>query len=250
MDTTTLTCEQTLSAGRYASYLYRVSRQDDSVAVVVRRQRRKTMALYVEKGKPAELRVPGYCAWSDVHGFLVTKLDWLLNAQAEVDARPSVPLNRYVPDGQITFLGRQLSLRLTKSRYAVTVRQGNEVLVACRSPDRPDLVEKQILNWYRREAEVLFSERINHINQSFRDSVNPGGLSVRKMKARWGSCSSRGDICLNLWLIKAERLQIDFVIAHELCHLRHFSHNDRFYALLDEIMPDWRSVDKSLGHLN
>ena len=67
------------------------------------------------------------------------------------------------------------------------------------------------------------------------------------MKARWGSCSSAGEICLNLLLMKAGLQQIDFVIAHELCHLTHFAHNASFYALLDEVMPDWKEREVLLG---
>jgi predicted metal-dependent hydrolase len=60
------------------------------------------------------------------------------------------------------------------------------------------------------------------------------------MKSRWGSCSSEGEVCFNLLLMQAGLPQIDFVIAHELCHIRHFAHNASFYALLEEVMPDWK----------
>jgi predicted metal-dependent hydrolase len=66
-------------------------------------------------------------------------------------------------------------------------------------------------------------------------------LKVRKMKAKWGSCSQSGVITLNLWLITQDIKAIDYVILHELCHLKHFDHTPAFYAYLAEFMPDWRA---------
>ncbi len=205
------------------------------------------MAIYVEKGETPELRVPLNCPWREIDYFLSAKLDWIIRARDELATRQSAPMNSYEPGGEISYLGTRLKLTLAKSRIAVVEPQENRLYVSCTQPSKPAVVERQVHNWYRREAESLFSRRIHDLNQRFSDDINPGGLTIRKMKARWGSCSTRGDICLNLFLIRAALPQIDFVIAHELCHLRHFAHNDQFYGLMDEVMPDWREREILLG---
>ncbi len=233
--------------GRAAVYLYQLSRFDEAIDVRVIRKRRKTMALYVEKGETPELRVPLNCPWDEIHHFLADKFDWIVRARDELASRKSAPRNSYVPGGEISFLGQRYRLNVVRSRISVVELEDDRIYLSCSQPGRPDVVEKHIHNWYRKECEKLFSERIDLLNQRFLDNINPGKLTVRKMKARWGSCSSKGDICLNLHLIKAGLPQIDFVIAHELCHLRHFAHNDDFYRLLDKIMPDWRDQEILLG---
>ena len=136
---------------------------------------------------------------------------------------------------------------LAKSRFNVVEADDTSIYVSCANPSRPEAVEKQIIHWYRRQAEALFPERIQVIGGLFSTRGDPSRVTVRKMKSRWGSCSSTGEICLNLLLMKAGLSQIDFVIAHELCHLRHFAHNASFYALLGEVMPDWKEQEVLLG---
>lgn len=72
-------------------------------------------------------------------------------------------------------------------------------------------------------------------------------LTIRRMKTRWGSCSRDGKIILNLRLIQAPIPYIDYVIVHELCHLKEHNHSKRYYALLDTTMPDWRDWRQRLN---
>ena len=244
---TEVTCIDRLSGGKASEYLYQLKRMDCSIRVRVVRRRRKTMALYVEKGRLAELRVPTNCSWHDIHGFLASKYDWILVAEEELAARITGPANEYEPGGEISYLGKRYKLELTRSRYNIVEPGEHGFYVACCNPTRRQTVEKQIVAWYRKQAEQLFPERIAEVCRLFGDTLAPSGITIRKMKARWGSCSSKGDICLNLLLMMEGLPQIDFVIAHELCHLRHFAHNRAFYDLLNQVMPDWRQREAILG---
>jgi len=67
------------------------------------------------------------------------------------------------------------------------------------------------------------------------------------MKSRWGSCSTHGAITLNLNLVQASAPLIDYVIVHELCHLREFNHSPRFWALVASVIPDWKTRRKALN---
>jgi predicted metal-dependent hydrolase len=129
---------------------------------------------------------------------------------------------------------------LAKSRFNVVEVDDTSIYVSCANPSMPEAVEKQIIHWYRRQAEALLPERIQSVGGLFPARNDPSRVTVRKMKSRWGSCSSEGEVCFNLLLMQAGLPQIDFVVAHELCHIRHFAHNASFYALLEEVMPDWK----------
>ena len=69
---------------------------------------------------------------------------------------------------------------------------------------------------------------------------------ILKMKKRWGSCSPKGKILLNPELIKAPTVCIDYVIMHELCHLKHSLHDKRFFNLLATVLPDWQKRKSAL----
>ena len=69
------------------------------------------------------------------------------------------------------------------------------------------------------------------------------------MKSRWGSCTALGMVILNLMLIQAPKDLIDYVIIHELCHLKEHNHSLAFYALLEHVLPDWQVRRKQLNQL-
>ena len=72
-------------------------------------------------------------------------------------------------------------------------------------------------------------------------------IAIRAMRSRWGSCSPRGRITLNVKRIKVPKAYIDYVIFHELCHLVEPNHNSRYYDLLDRVLPDWRERREKLN---
>ena len=235
-----VTCVDRHAGGRTSEYLYELKKKHIAIHVRVIRRRRKSMGLYVEKGVLPELRVPTNCAWRDIHSFLCGKFDWIVAAESELSTRITAPSNIYTFGGEISYLGRRVPLVLAKSRFNVVEVDDTSIYVSCANPSMPEAVEKQIIHWYRRQAEALLPERIQSVGGLFPARNDPSRVTVRKMKSRWGSCSSEGEVCFNLLLMQAGLPQIDFVIAHELCHLRHFAHNASFYALLEEVMPDWK----------
>lgn len=233
--------------GRYAEYRYQLSKADQDIELRVVRRRRKTMAIYVEKDTETELRVPLNCPWRDIEDFLSGRFDWIIKARADVEARPTAPQNQYRAGGMIRYLGAEMHLTISRSQYSTIQPEGDTIYLSCRQPNSTAQIERQILEWYRRQSEERLPQRVSALNQLFLDKINPGAITVRKMKSRWGSCSNQGDLCFNLLLIQEPPSQIDFVVAHELCHLRHFAHNGAFYGLLDKVMPDWRDREEKLG---
>ena len=74
----------------------------------------------------------------------------------------------------------------------------------------------------------------------------PEALVMRTMKRRWGSCSNKGIITLSTELIKLPDLYIEYVVIHELCHLKHHNHSARYYKLLSDLFPEWKAVRTEL----
>lgn len=110
------------------------------------------------------------------------------------------------------------------------------------SPDRSDAarVKSLLWSWYTQRAHEKFAESFERCWLDFeRRGLRRPQLKIRRMKTRWGSLSQIGTLTLNVSLIQAPRECIDYVITHELCHLKHHDHSAAFYRLLEKMMPDW-----------
>jgi predicted metal-dependent hydrolase len=77
--------------------------------------------------------------------------------------------------------------------------------------------------------------------------VAPPSVRIRRMKTRWGSCTAKGVITLNLRLIQVQREMIEYVLVHELCHLREHNHSPAYFRLLDRALPEWREWKRRLN---
>src|SRR5215207_4780291 len=93
--------------------------------------------------------------------------------------------------------------------------------------------------WYREEARRHVAAAV--AGESRRLGVRPGRIGIRDPRTRWGSCSARGNLSFSWRLVIAPAEVLEYVVVHELCHLRELNHSKRFYRLLDELRPGWRA---------
>lgn len=95
--------------------------------------------------------------------------------------------------------------------------------------------------WFAERARRNLSERFEHCAELVRSfGIRSGQFSLRRMQRRWGSSSAKGRVLLNPALVKAPVDCIDYVISHELCHLRRHDHGVEFYRLVARVVPDWK----------
>ena len=94
-------------------------------------------------------------------------------------------------------------------------------------------------SWYRAEARRQIAVVVSR--EARRLGVRPGRLGIRDPRTRWGSCSAHGNLSFSWRLVIAPAEVLEYVVVHELCHLRELNHSKRFYRLLDEARPGWRS---------
>lgn len=153
---------------------------------------------------------------------------------------PLTPPRKYVPGETYLYLGRQYRLKVTKSAKDEVKLLGRYLHVFSAEPGDSEHTKGLVYDWYRAHAQVMFERRLALCLQAARGlDVTAPKIIVRRIKTRWGSCSKRGTILLNTELVKAPVDCIDYVIIHELCHLKIHKHTPAFYRLLSRCMPDW-----------
>jgi len=145
------------------------------------------------------------------------------------------------------YLGKQYVLKvvedLQQPQSVKLVRGTLQVTVN----DKKSVDIKILLNdWYKQRAKDTFHRRVSELLHRTPWVSEPPVMRIQTMKTQWGSCSPHGRLTLNPHLVKAFRDGIDYVILHELCHIAEHNHSDRFYRLLTQVMPSWRSVKSRL----
>jgi len=187
----------------------------------------------------------------DVLDWVSKKADWIykhLNRMSQYKEK-DVPL-RYEHGETHRYLGKRYVLNVMEDAQClpkVHLKQGKlSVTVRKQSAEK---VKKLLHEWYKERALEVFSRRLTEVLPKVPWVSKLPVFRIVAMKSRWGSCSSQNRITLNLHLIKAPQECIDYVWLHELCHIAEHNHSQRFYDLMDQVMPDWRVVKMRLQEL-
>ena len=215
-------------------------------AVRVRHSRRRTLGLYLSASGGIEVRAPYRYPRHLIRRFLESRRDWLARSLQKI-ARLPPPLS-WQHGGRCPLQGEPLTLDVVSHGQLGVWREGRSLRVCLAGGDAvPDRIERLVREWFRRQARPIFEQAIAAWwpRLGLADNRYPT-LKLRAMRRRWGSCASHGGINLNLWLLGAPRDCIDYVVVHELCHLREFNHGPGFYHLMDQLQPDWRPREKRL----
>ena len=206
------------------------------------RRRRTTLEIAVEPDASVVVAAPLDAPLAAIMEKVRKRAGWVRRQQRFFSQfMPRTPERRYLAGETHLYLGRQYRLKVVRrGRPGVEMVRGF-IIVHTHEPDRPEVTRRLVEGWYRKQARAKFAERLEASLARFPDpeSFRPVGLIVRRMEKRWGSLSPSGRLLLNHRLIEAPVDTIDYVIAHELCHMAEPHHGVAFYQLLDRVMPDW-----------
>jgi len=218
---------------------------DRIVSYVLRRAKRRTIGLSIDH-RGLRVGAPRRASLLEVESLILRHGEWVTQKLDEWRTRRCPDLLPIVDGAQLPLLGGQFEVRLALgANRAVWGAQSAPVLTLClRAPaDAGRVLEKAL----RERARELFLERLAHY-AALLGVVLPC-LSLSSARTRWGSCSSKTGIRLNWRLIHFPLHVIDYVVAHELAHLREMNHSRRFWSVVGQIYPDYRAVRDELKGL-
>jgi len=212
-------------------------------------RRRKTRSLIRILPDGAVLvDVPVTVNLRQVRRWVAEQGEWLLRRRDEIEAAAGFVQPLAYRDGEAhLFLGEHYRLRPVTCRPAPQPQGiATQSLYIHTADTDPGSIKHRLWCWYRRQAQALFQQRLAELSAGVPWVDHVPELKLRKMRRRWGSCNARGLVTLNTHLIKAPLAFIDYVILHELCHLRELNHSRSFYRLMDAVLPEWRGVKQRL----
>lgn len=217
--------------------------------VVTQARPRQRILIKVHPDCRIEVVAPVGASPEEVHEAVGQRARWIY--QQVVQFREAVlhlAPRQYVSGETHYYLGKRYVLKVITSPHEVQQVKllAGRIEVRVRQEAVPAAVSRLLEEWYRVRSKDVFGRRLEALLPQALWVTQKPEFQVRTMERQWGSCSPGGRILLNPNLVKARRECIDYVILHELCHVAEHNHGERFYRLLNQVMPGWENVKKEL----
>ena len=201
-------------------------------------QERKSLGITVHPDRNVTVKAPMDSAIEKVIERVRKRAPWILKQQSYfLSFEPLTPPRKYISGESHLYLGRQYRLKIYDApQDEVKLKRGFlEVYTKDKSK-----AKKLVQDWYKKRAEMKFPEIAEKWIVRFKKyDVEPSSFVIKWMDKRWGSCTPKGKIILNVELMKAPKGCIEYVVVHELCHLIHHDHSAAFLELQTKEMRDW-----------
>jgi hypothetical protein len=210
-------------------------------------QDRKTLSLTVAPDLQICVKCPHKADDERVNLFLRKKWFWLEKQLCFFKKyQRKIYEREYLSGESFLYLGKQYKLLVQSAREdKVSMTKGLMVVQTTKGVQDGRRTKRLLDEWYKEKMERIFQDRYDQMKMKF-DYKNMPSLVIREMQKRWGSYLSGGRLVLNPKLIHVSKDCIDYVIVHELCHVKYKSHNQKFYDFLKKKYPRWKRVKEKL----
>lgn len=209
---------------------------------------RRSLGISVRPDGSVIVRVPYRTPEKTITRLVQDKASWIIRHRDNYISRAKSKIAKQYTDGEKhLFRGNEINLKLTISARSYYKLYNGTIELGVKQNSGQNSARALLFAAYKNEASQLFPEMLAIVlNKNKAHDFRPSGLVIKTMKRRWGSCSGKGIITLNTELIKLPDYYIEYVISHELCHLKHHNHGPHFYELLSQIFPNWKNARKEM----
>ena len=211
-----------------------------------RRQRRTVGLKITENG--LVIHAPKRISQSHLESIIVLKADWI-RKKLETLIENKMPAMQWQHGETLLFMGNTISLAVEHDIRSKAVEYEPGVLqLAMPNHLDPTLIARKVIQWYKKQTLIDFARRLEIFSSKLGVSFTSFNLS--NAGSRWGSCNSRKEIRLNWRLLQAPPHIINYVVCHELAHLKEMNHSAKFWATVASIYPDYKLAEKELKALS
>lgn len=207
-----------------------------------RRARRRSIGIVIDD---AGLRVaaPGHTPLAEVEAFMREKARWVLQRLSEWRAAPRPPVVDWTDGSVIALRGQPVRIELVAGRRDIRL-EGDRLGIGISAHGEPAALRRRAIAWIKEHARALFTERL--ALYASRLGVPAPALTLSSARTQWGVCREDGRVRLNWRLVHLPLHLVDYVVAHELAHLREMNHSKRFWAVVGSLYPEYANARAEL----
>lgn len=232
--------------------IHRINWAGRTIPYAVTRTDRSTLGISVHADGSVAVRAPQGLSDEKIAEQALRFGHWIAANIDRVERwRPRRSERLYVSGETHLYLGRHYRLAFQPSSdEGVSLQHGRIVIRSKRGVDANNETKRLLQQWYRTRAGIVLRQRLDANFPRFQEmGLSKPQLSIRSLKKRWGSTTTKGNLILNRDLVQAPGRCIDYVIVHELCHLKYHGHGAKFWKLLERVMPDFAARKDALERL-
>lgn len=211
-------------------------------------RKRKTLEISVLPDLTVFVCAPENSQIEKIKDKVQKRASWILKQISYfTETAPKVVARKYISGETHRYLGKQYRLKIFEAKSEdVKFIRGYIYITVLDKSDR-EHIKKKLAEWYRSRMKIKFTERLNFCYEKLRKyGIAFPEWQIKSMRKRWGSCAKNGKILINPELIKVSLSCMDYVITHELCHLKYYNHDKNFYNFLSSVLPDWQKRKEQL----
>ena len=209
-----------------------------SPSVQLVRSRRRTIAIHVFADR-IEIRAPLRASATDIQAFVARKWSWIVRRHEDLQARVGTGIS-LAPGAVLEFRGEACRVEWLQGERSAVTLEADRLRIIGRQLDARQ-AEKLFLQWLAAQANVHLSRQALALAAALGLSHRCSGFTFRYTRTLWGRCTSSGNILFNPVILLAPTAVADYLVAHEVCHLRHLNHSRAFWQLVESVCPDWQA---------
>lgn len=181
--------------------------------------------------------------------FVSTKLGWIRREKKKITTQKREPDYLYVTNESHYFLGKRYLLKITESnKQSKVILHHSKIEIIVPKANDATFIKNKLYQWYRKQLRLFLAEKIAFYKKEI--NVFPQSFGIRKVKTKWGSCNDTTKaLWFNIELAKKPKECIEYIVVHELVHLKERRHNKNFILLMNKYMPNWQLRKKELNAL-
>lgn len=222
---------------------YSIETSKDKIEYTLVRSNRKTIGIKINEKGEVKVTAPFFVSEKDIFQIVDKKAEWIIQKVKNIKMHNVDNVEReFISGDKFLYLGKEYSLEVVeKDVYPAEMSMTKDTFTVSIPPrlpaeDRKLLIKETMLKWYKMQFTEIVKDRIEKYGGHLK--VVPCKVVIKDQKTRWGSCSSKGNINLNWRLVMAPIAVIDYVVVHELCHLKIMNHSQEFWNLVKSTLPN------------
>lgn len=236
-----------------------IETENQKIYYSIVRSNRKTIGISVSQSQGVKITAPRFVSDKQIAEVVRSKSNWIIEKLSHFEVMKSEMPQRKFTDGEIFFvLGKEYPLKIVTSletTSSVDISDNNLVVSLPKnfydnaSETRAQLIRNLLINWYKKFTLEVVTQRINFFSEKLQ--VTPLKVIIKDLKTIWGSCTGKNVININWKIIMAPMNIVDYLVVHELSHIKIKNHSKQFWNLAQSILPNYKECSKWLkdnGH--